>query len=55
MDGPRDYHIKISQRETNIIWYCLYVQVQANLFTQQKYTHKHRKQIYGYKGEKNEG
>ena len=26
-----------------------------NLFTKQKQTHRHRKQIYGYKGEKGRG
>ena len=25
MDRPRDYHIKLSQRKTNIMWYHLYV------------------------------
>ena len=47
MDGPRDYHTKWSQRKTNIIWYCLYVEslkmMQINLFTKQKQTQKHGK------------
>ena len=45
-----------SQRETNIIWYYLYVGskkvTQMNLFTKQKHTHRHRKLTYGYQGGK---
>ena len=26
MDGPRDYHTKVSQTKTNIIWYHSYVE-----------------------------
>ena len=47
---------EISQTKTNIIWYHLYVEsknmIQMNLFTKQKQTHRHRKQIYGYQGER---
>ena len=43
---------EVRQRKTNIIWYHLYVEskkmIQMNLFTKQKQTHRHRKQIYGY-------
>ena len=43
---------EISQTKTNIIWYHLYVEskkmIQMNLFTKQKYTHRHRKQTHGY-------
>ena len=43
---------EVSQRKTNIIWYHLYVEskkmIQMNLFTKQKYTHRHRKQTYDY-------
>ena len=38
--------------QTNSIWYHLHVEckkmIQMNLFTKQKETHRHRKQIYGY-------
>ena len=53
MDGPRDYHTKWSKpdREKQIS-YSLYVEslkmVQMNLFIKQKWTHRHRKQTYGY-------
>ena len=51
MDGPRDYHTKWHKPKTNII-YHFYVEseklIQMNLFTKQKQTHRHRKQIYGY-------
>ena len=30
MDGHRDYHMKRSQRKTNIIWYHLYVESEKN-------------------------
>ena len=43
---------EVSQRETNFIWYHLYVEskkmIQMNLFTKQKQTHKHRKRTYSY-------
>ena len=43
---------EVSQTKTNIIWYHLYVDskkmIQMNLFTKQKQTYRHRKQIYGY-------
>ena len=37
----------VSQTKTSIISYCLYVESKMNLFTQQKETHRHRKQTYG--------
>ena len=47
---------EVSQRKTNIMWYHLYVEskkmIQMNLFTKQKQTHRHRKQTYGYQGER---
>ena len=46
-DRPRHYHPKWYKSETNIISYCLYVESKMNLFTQQKETHRHRKQTYG--------
>ena len=46
---------EVSQkRQTNIIWYHLYVESKkkktkhTNLFTKQKETHRHSKQTYGY-------
>ena len=53
MDGPRDYHTKWSKSDRERqIWYHLCVEckkiIQTNLFTKQKQTHRHRKQIYGY-------
>ena len=43
---------EVSQRKTNMIWYHLYVEskkmIQMNLFTKQKYTHRHKKQTYDY-------
>ena len=56
MDGARDYHTKWSKsdREINIIWYHLYVKskkmIQINLFTKQKQTNRHRKQLWLPKG-----
>ena len=42
----------VSQRKTNIICYHLHVEsknrIQMNLFIRQKYTHRHKKQTYGY-------
>ena len=50
---------EVRQMKTNIIWYHLYVKskqkIQMNLFTEQKQTHRHRKQIYGYQRRKLEG
>ena len=50
---------EVRQRKTNIIWYHLYVEskkmIQMNLFTKQKQTHRHRKQIYGYQMGKSGG
>ena len=50
---------EVSQTKTNIVWYCLYVESKKNdtenLFTKQKSTHGHRKQIYGTKGEREGG
>ena len=54
MDGPGDYHNKWSKSDskTQISYDITYVQtkkkkIQMNLFTKQKQTHRHRKQIYG--------
>ena len=59
VDGPRDYHMKWSQRKTNIIWYHLYVEskkiIQMNSFTNQKLTRRHWKQAHGYQRQKGEG
>ena len=56
MDGPRQYHIKWRQRNTNVIWYFLYLEskkiIQMNLYAKQKQTHRYRKQIYGYQSGK---
>ena len=55
MDGCRDYHTKWSKsdRERQIPYDTAYMwsqkkMIQMNLFTKQKQTHRHRKQIYGY-------
>ena len=52
--GPRDYRTKWSrsERETNIMWYHLYVKYEiwhkgTYLWNIQNQTHKHRKQICG--------
>ena len=42
MDGPRDYHIKLRYRETNVTWFHLYVESQE--MTQMKQTDRHMKQ-----------
>ena len=42
----------VSQTKPSIISYCLYVDSKMNLFTQQKETHRHRKQTYGDHREK---
>ena len=43
---------EVRQRRTNIIRYHLFVEskkmIQMNLFTEQKQTHRHRKQPNGY-------
>ena len=55
MDGPRDNHTKWSkpyiERQIYDITYMwnLKKMIQMNWFTKQKYTHRHRKQIYGYR------
>ena len=55
-DGPRHYHPKWYKSETSIISYCLYVESKMNLFTQQKETHRHRKQTYGdHRGKQGRG
>ena len=48
MDGPGDYHTKWSKadRERQIKI------TQMNLFTKQKYTHRHRNHTYGYQSGK---
>ena len=48
MAGPRDDHTtEISQTKISIIWYRLKVEskklIQMNLYTKQKYIHRHRK------------
>ena len=43
---------EVSQTKTSIISYCLYVESKMNLFTQQKETHRHRKQTCGDHGGK---
>ena len=48
-DGPRDYHTQWNKSETNITWYCLYVESlkkkdKMNLFKKLKQTHRLRKQ-----------
>ena len=51
MDELGDYHTKLSQRNTNLIWYHLNVESKSNmndLFTKQKQAQRHRKQTYGY-------
>ena len=53
MDGPGDGRtIEVSQTKTSIVRHHLYVEskkvIQMDLFTKQKQTHRHRKQIYGY-------
>ena len=61
MDGPRDYPVELrkSDRERQISLYeyvkdtyHLYVEskkiIQMNLFIEQKQTHRHRAQTYGY-------
>ena len=55
MDGHRDDHTKWnkSDREKQISYDITYMwnlkkMIQMNLFTKQKQTHRHRKQIYGY-------
>ena len=53
MDGPRDYHPRWSKSDRERQTYDItYVEskkmIQVNLFTKQKQTHRHRKQIYGY-------
>ena len=44
---------EVNQTKANIIRYHLYVEsekiTQMNLFTKQKWTHRHRKQTYGNK------
>ena len=61
MDGPRGCHIDWSKsdRERQIydivyMWNLEKI-VQMNLFTKQKYSHRYRKQTYGYQGEKGGG
>ena len=53
IDGPRDYHTKWSksgrERQTSHdITYMWNLKNETNLFTKQKLTHRHRKQMYGY-------
>ena len=43
VDGPRDYHTVSELRQTNVLWYHLYVEskkketIQMSLFTNQKH------------------
>ena len=58
MDGPRDYQVKISQRLTlyKSLTCGIYKIIQMNVFTIQKQTHRHRKEMYGYqRGKEVEG
>ena len=52
MDGPRDDHTKWSKsdRKKNFYHFSVkyYKMIQMNLFTKQKYSHRHRNQIHGY-------
>ena len=50
MDGPRDI-ILSEVRERQVSYDATYMwnlKYDVNLFTKQKQTHRHRKQIYGY-------
>ena len=52
-DGPRDDHTKWSKLEKDQSYMISLICgiekiIQMNLFTKQKQTHRHRKQIYGY-------
>ena len=57
MDGPRDHHTKQSKSDKdkydNTYMWNLKKIIQMNLYTKQKQTQRHGKQIYGYqrKGE----
>ena len=60
MDGPRDYHTKRSKLEKDnyhmiSFIHGIYNLIQMNLFTKQKQTHRHRKQIYGFQRGKGVG
>ena len=61
MDGGRDYNTKWSKsdRERQILYDITYMWnlkiIQMNLFTKQKQTHRHRKQIYSYQRGQAEG
>ena len=55
MDGPRDHHTKWSksERERQISYDITYMWnlkkvIQVNVFTKQKWIHRHRKQTHGY-------
>ena len=60
MDGPSNRHSyrSKSDRESDIC-YHIYVEskkeIQMNLFTKQKQTHRHRKKTYCYQRGKKEG
>ena len=52
--GPRDYHTK-SEKDTHHmipLTSGIYKMIQIKLVTKQKWTYRHRKQIYGYQSEK---
>ena len=46
---------KVKYHMISLICEILKKRILMNLFTKQKQTHRHRKQIYGYKGEKGRG
>ena len=46
---------KVRYHMISLICEILKKRILMNLFTKQKQTHRHRKQIYGYKGEKGRG
>ena len=62
MDGTRYYYTKWSkpEREWQTLYNITYIwnlkkMIQMNLYTEQKYTHRHRKQTFGYQQGKGEG
>ena len=58
MDVPRDYRIKWSKSDKYHMMslVCgIYKMIQINLFINEKLTHRHRKQPYGYQRGENRG
>ena len=49
--SSRELHSEVNQTKANMTWYRLYMEFffkyKKNLFTKQKYSQRHRKQIYG--------